>query len=242
MLFKKLTLLAAFACAPVIASQSEAQSSGASTAAQLPEESAPVHPTNFQELFSRSAFMHPLQALDSMLRFPIHWSDSLLWPFDDRHHHASHSSRKSQQQQQVASPRRSRHHNEDWLGLDTFGLLSVGSPFSRSKPPAMDCFEKQDKIVCEFELAGLGKDDVSVTLQEGLLTVSGSYSKQFDESEGHEGLVVERRLGSFSRTFSVPSGVQQDDVHAKMENGLLTLTMPRESKQNGKHKIAIEGV
>ncbi|KAK4049548.1 hypothetical protein OIV83_004045 [Microbotryomycetes sp. JL201] len=203
----KTSLLASVALASV-ATAATAQD----TSAHAPQETS--DPSNFQELFSRSSLLHPFSALDNLLRFPD-WTDS-VWPFDD-----SSSRRLTHAHQHISdSPRR----------YATAGL-------STRVKPAMDCFEQRDNIVCEFELAGMTKQDVDVSLHDSLLTVSGSFNKQ-RESES-DGIVSERRYGSFSRTFSVPSGVQPEDVEAKMNNGLLTVTIPRKAKDNGNRKIAV---
>ncbi|KAM0786649.1 hypothetical protein ACM66B_002098 [Microbotryomycetes sp. NB124-2] len=208
----KTSLFAAVA----LASLASAANSQDATAARPPQETQ--DPSNFQELFSRSSLLHPFSALDSLLRFPD-WTDS-LWPFDDT------------SQRPLSN---SRHHRHQ--AVDTPRRVSAGSSLATRIKPAMDCFEKSDQIVCEFELAGMTKEDVDVQLHDSLLTVSGSFNKQREAD--NEGLVSERRYGSFSRTFSVPSGVQPEDVHAKMTNGLLTVTIPRTAKQSGNSKIAI---
>ena len=105
----------------------------------------------------------------------------------------------------------------------------------------MDIHEDAEKnlVTATFELPGVRKEDVSLAVHGGRLTVSGESSSQ-TETEAEGGFVVrERRFGRFARTLPVPEGVQPEDVKAGMADGVLTVTFPRETPQQVPKKITI---
>ncbi|KAI6001234.1 small heat shock protein [Pisolithus albus] len=106
--------------------------------------------------------------------------------------------------------------------------------------PSVDLHENKEKntVTATFELPGLKAEDVSIEVQQNRLTVSGEFKKA--ESREDNGYAVrERRQGKFSRTLQLPSGVKHEDVKAKMENGLLTLTFPKVTPEQQSHRITI---
>ena len=126
----------------------------------------------------------------------------------------------------------------------------------------MDLHEniEANTITATFELAGLSKENVDITVHDGRLHVTGEskISSVNDQEEGGYA-VTERRYGKFSRTLQLPYGVkvskwivrhsqdgylrleQEDQVNAKLENGILTVTFPRSTPENemAPKKIAI---
>lgn len=95
----------------------------------------------------------------------------------------------------------------------------------RSWIPPVDIVETDSAFVATVDLPGLTKDDVDLSLEENVLTLSGQRTKEAVE----EGKLrrVERVFGSFSRSFTVPRGVDPSKVTAKFENGVLALTLPK---------------
>jgi len=92
--------------------------------------------------------------------------------------------------------------------------------------PKVDIIEKEDHFEVTAELPGVNKDDIKVHLHDGVLTLEAK-SEQESESEKDKVIRKERRTGFFSRSFTVGKEVSGDDIHAKFENGLLTLTAPK---------------
>ncbi len=92
--------------------------------------------------------------------------------------------------------------------------------------PAVDIYEDDDAFVATADLPGLKKDDIEVSIEDNVLTVSGE--RKFEKSEG-EGTFrrVERSYGTFRRSFALPRGVDAAKVEAKFEDGVLTLTLPK---------------
>ncbi len=92
--------------------------------------------------------------------------------------------------------------------------------------PAADIRETKEAYLVEAELPGLSKEDVSVTFENGILTLSGE--RRFEkETEEENYRRVERRYGSFSRAFSLPREVDAEGVKATFKDGLLTVTVPK---------------
>ncbi|KAF5324879.1 hypothetical protein D9611_004211 [Ephemerocybe angulata] len=112
---------------------------------------------------------------------------------------------------------------------------------SRPMKPKMDLHEDSEKnlVTATFELPGLKKEDVNINVDNNRLTVSGEthQDKEYDEN-GYA--VKERRYGTFSRTLQLPQGVQDNQIKAKMENGVLTVQFPKASTEATPKKITIE--
>jgi len=92
--------------------------------------------------------------------------------------------------------------------------------------PVADLYELDDVFMLEMELAGFQRDDVDITVDKGVLTVTGQRTTQETESEPTFYL-RERSVERFSRSFSLPSSVDQDSVKAELENGLLRVSLPK---------------
>ncbi|KAH9926577.1 HSP20-like chaperone [Epithele typhae] len=106
--------------------------------------------------------------------------------------------------------------------------------------PRIDVHEDKEKnlVTATFELPGINKQDVSIDVHDSFLTVSGETKTETNRDEG--GVVLrERRYGKFSRSVPVPEGVKPEDIKAAMENGVLTVTYPRQSAQRAPKRITI---
>jgi len=92
--------------------------------------------------------------------------------------------------------------------------------------PAVDIRETEEAFVFTAELPGLAKDDVSITVEDKILTLSGERSWNEDEEKNsyHR---IERTYGSFSRAFTLPNAVDASKVEAKFKDGLLTITVAK---------------
>jgi HSP20 family protein len=105
--------------------------------------------------------------------------------------------------------------------------------------PPMDVEEKDDLIRLSFELPGVKPEDVNVTVENGVLTVSGEkkYERESaDESKGSR--MVERRYGRFERALPLPQSVDADRGQAHYHHGVLTLELPK-SAESRRRKIEI---
>jgi HSP20 family protein len=103
--------------------------------------------------------------------------------------------------------------------------------------PAMDLVESDDHFVLRADLPGLTEDDVSIELEDNVLTVSGERKAEHeDKREGFHR--VERAFGSFSRSLTLPKGVDPEAVSASFDSGVLEVRIPK-PEQRKPRKIAI---
>jgi HSP20 family protein len=116
--------------------------------------------------------------------------------------------------------------------------------------PAMDLVEAEDHFVLKADLPGLSEDDVAIEVQDNVLTISGSREAEHERKE--KGWYrLERSYGSFSRSLTLPDGVNADQVEANFDRGVLEVRIPKPEERkprrisiggsaNGDHKT-IEG-
>jgi HSP20 family protein len=92
--------------------------------------------------------------------------------------------------------------------------------------PAMDLIETADHYVLRADLPGLADEDVNVQLEDNVLTISGQRASEHDQQqEGYYRL--ERAFGSFSRSLTLPEGVDPDGVQAHFDRGVLEIQIPK---------------
>ena len=97
---------------------------------------------------------------------------------------------------------------------------------TRSFAPPVDIQETKDGYQLTADLPGLTADDVDITIENGVLVLSGERkSANVEEKEGYRR--VERSFGSFRRAFTLPKGVDVDGVSAKTEHGQLFIHIPK---------------
>lgn len=94
--------------------------------------------------------------------------------------------------------------------------------------PGLDVKESADEYVVQLDVPGVDKKDLSVTLEDGLLTISGSRKAEHQE-EGNNGTWhrVERSWGGFERHLRLGEGVDADKVKAEAKDGVLTVRVPK---------------
>ncbi len=101
-----------------------------------------------------------------------------------------------------------------------------GEAGARTFLPAVDILETDGAFVVTADLPGLKKDDIDVSIEDNVLTVSGERKFEKNEDEGTFRR-VERSYGTFRRSFALPRGVDPSKVEAKFEDGVLTLNLPK---------------
>lgn len=103
--------------------------------------------------------------------------------------------------------------------------------------PAMDLVEAEDHYVLRADLPGLGEDDVSIEVEDDVLTVSGERKAEHEErNEGYHR--VERAYGTFARSLTLPEGVDPEAVEARFDRGVLEIRIPK-PEQRKPRKVAI---
>jgi HSP20 family protein len=104
--------------------------------------------------------------------------------------------------------------------------------------PKVDIEENENSYLFKAELPGVKKEDVSIEIDNRVLTISGE-KKEVHEESGKNVYRKESYSGSFSRSFTLPEHVSPDDADAKYENGILILSIPK-SEDKAKKKIEIK--
>jgi HSP20 family protein len=99
--------------------------------------------------------------------------------------------------------------------------------------PRVDISETDEAYIIKAEIPGVNKDDVKVTAENGVLTISGE-RKQEKEEKNKKVHRVERLYGTFFRTFVLPDNVDESKINAEFKDGVLTLTIPKTEKAKPK--------
>jgi HSP20 family protein len=122
--------------------------------------------------------------------------------------------------------------------FDAPGTPAGGNgPALRRWIPAMDLVETTDEFVLRADLPGLSEQDVQIELEDNVLTVSGERKAEHEErKEGY--YRVERAWGSFSRSLTLPEGVDPEGVTASFDRGVLEVRISK-PEQRKPRKVAI---
>jgi HSP20 family protein len=109
---------------------------------------------------------------------------------------------------------------------DEFDRL-MGRAFSRDTwMPALDVRESEDRFDVKVDLPGLNPEDVNVTFEDGMLTISGK--RHFEtEDAGETWHRVERGFGTFARSIRLPQTTDADRIEASFDKGVLNVTVPK---------------
>ena len=131
---------------------------------------------------------------------------------------------------------------EGWRNMDR---AAACDPNMSAGMMSTDVRETDKGYMVDIDMPGFKKDDISLDLQNGYLTVSAHRnSSHEDKDDNGRWLRRERYAGSCSRSFYVGEDVKDSDIHASYEDGTLCLEMPEPEAQQQvetKHQIAIEG-
>jgi HSP20 family protein len=127
------------------------------------------------------------------------------------------------------------------------GLLDSNGGSTQPWAPSADVWETESELVYAFDLPGVPEDKITVELDAGSLTIAAERDRA-EEVADERFYRFERRFGSFSRTFGVPTGVTEDDVNAEYDNGVLEVHVkkpevakPRRIQVGQSAKATIEG-
>jgi HSP20 family protein len=106
--------------------------------------------------------------------------------------------------------------------------------------PKLEVFEKDNRLVTRVDLPGMKKEDVTVEVIDGQLTLSGERKRETEEKKDNV-YRSEREYGSFYRAVPLPKGVKPDDVKAVFTNGVLEVSVPLPAKpQASATKVKID--
>ncbi len=113
--------------------------------------------------------------------------------------------------------------------------------------PPVDVYEDEHSVQLKLEVPGIDEKDLDVKVENNTLTVTGE--RKFEKEEKEENFRrVERRYGSFTRSFTLPNSVNTDDINAQYDNGVLTIKLakraeakPKQIKVNVGSQKTLEG-
>jgi HSP20 family protein len=112
--------------------------------------------------------------------------------------------------------------------------VSMSRLFEGAWIPPIELLEEDGEFRLTAELAGIPREDVDISLDDGVLTLKGekNVEQQSDEGRTH---IRERRYGTFERSFTLPRSVDTEKIRAEFEDGVLTIHMPKGEGAAGRH-------
>ncbi len=121
--------------------------------------------------------------------------------------------------------------------FDSPTTAAAGNNAARRWIPAVDLVEEEDRFVLRADLPGVGEQDVKVELEDDVLTVSGERKAEHEErKEGH--YRIERSSGRFSRSLTLPEGVDPESIQAQFDKGVLEVRIPKPEERKPR-RVAI---
>ena len=117
------------------------------------------------------------------------------------------------------------------------GTVGNGEIPSRRWIPAMDLVEEEEHLVLRADLPGVEADSINVELQDNVLTIFGERAPEHQGQEGGYQL-LERAWGAFSRSLTLPEGVDPESVQASFKNGVLEVRVPKPEERKPR-RVAI---
>ncbi|WDE00975.1 Hsp20/alpha crystallin family protein [Thalassomonas actiniarum] len=102
--------------------------------------------------------------------------------------------------------------------------------------PAVDIDERENSYLLVAELPGFDKDDISVAIHDGQLSIKAEHSEENEEKQSSGNVLKERRFGSYFRSFNFGQSISEQDIMAKYDKGVLELTIPKSPMSEQKAK------
>ena len=118
---------------------------------------------------------------------------------------------------------------EEFMGPSRWG----GRTGQLMRAPDADVVERENEIRVIVELPGMRAEDIVLDIENNVLTIGGEKSEERQEEKDTWHL-SERRYGKFSRSFVLPREVDQDGIHARFDNGVLSVTIPKTERARRK--------
>jgi len=121
---------------------------------------------------------------------------------------------------------------------DFFNAPMVKGNKESQLAPAVDILDQEDQVALTVELAGMKKEDITVNIQDRVLTISGKHRLENQEKK-ETYYRRERRYGSFKRAFSLSEEILTDDVTADYTDGILTITLKKDTTKDKVRQITV---
>jgi HSP20 family protein len=120
-------------------------------------------------------------------------------------------------------------------------MPSFTSEFGISFNPKIDISDDEKNIYIEAEIPGVKKDQISISLEDNIVTIKGEKKEETEENQGKNYYRSERSYGSFVRSFTLPNEVNPDSCEAKFEEGILKIKIEKvQPKPKNERQIEIK--
>jgi HSP20 family molecular chaperone IbpA len=96
---------------------------------------------------------------------------------------------------------------------------------TRAFIPSADIYESEDALTVVLEMPGMSRDGIDVTIEDGVLTIEGRID--FSKYDGLQPLYSEYNVGPYRRSFRISSQIEQGRITAKLQDGIITLDLPK---------------
>jgi HSP20 family protein len=97
--------------------------------------------------------------------------------------------------------------------------------------PSVDIEDHESSIVIKADLPGMNKEDVHVSLHDGVLSIAAEHREETSEEKEGRFIRRERRVGRYARSFTVAKSITENDINGTFADGVLTLTIPKITDQ-----------
>ena len=121
-----------------------------------------------------------------------------------------------------------------FIDVRPFNRARFGAFESGRWPIPIDVVSEGEDVVVRASLPGLKPEDISVTLEDRLLTIQGETATDGEVEKG-DYLLRERRVGRFSRSLRLPNSLDSEKAEPTYENGVLTISFPRQESNKARH-------
>ena len=121
-----------------------------------------------------------------------------------------------------------------FIDVRSFNRARFGAFESGRWPIPIDVVSEGEDVVVRASLPGLKPEDISVTLEDRLLTIQGETATDGEVEKG-DYLLRERRVGRFSRSLRLPNSLDSEKAEPTYENGVLTISFPRQESNKARH-------
>lgn len=154
----------------------------------------------------------------------------VIWTQDDEYNDNNTSNNKNNSEREMPMDPIDRAFRDFWEdGLQTTHSMKT------------DVVESDKEYKLSAELPGINKEDIQIDLKNGILTIAASH-KENDDEKNEEGKYIrrERRAASYRRSFRLGEEYKPEDISAKYENGVLTLTIPKKGASTDQNPSRVQ--
>ncbi|MBO0695187.1 MAG: Hsp20/alpha crystallin family protein [Verrucomicrobia bacterium] len=119
-----------------------------------------------------------------------------------------------------------RDEFNSFLELPSWSNFARAGQLFTGWSPALDLYQSNDNVIAVVELPGMRKDDIEISLHDGILTISGERKRESGRDSNNSER-TERYVGTFRRSITLPTRVDANKVSATYQDGILTVKLPK---------------